>query len=111
MSGRFLLHVAVLIFIVASRSAAQSSSQTKPTESAEDVIRVETNLAQTDVTVVDRKGHVVTGLKPNQFELRVDSKAQALSFVEEVITGGPREETQLKSVREGRVNGTRECLR
>ena len=107
-SGRFLLHVAVLIFIVASRSSAsaQTSSQTKPTEPAEDVIRVETNLVQTDVTVVDKKGNVVRGLKPNQFELRVDSKTQALSFVEEVISGGPREETQLKRAREGTVKDT-----
>lgn len=102
---RLLLDSAVLIFAL-STASAQTSPQTKPTEPSEDVIRVETNLVQTDVTVVDKKGHVVTGLKPDQFELRVDSKAQTLSFVEEVITGGPAEETQLKSAREGRVNGT-----
>ena len=101
---RLLLDSAVLIFAL-STASAQTSPQTKPTEPSEDVIRVETNLVQTDVTVVDKKGHVVTGLKPDQFELRVDSKAQTLSFVEEVITGGPAEETQLKSAREGKVNG------
>lgn len=106
--GRLLINSAVLIFIALGvrSAAAQTSSQIKPTEPSDDVIRVETNLVQTDVTVVNKKGHVVTGLKPNQFELRVDSKAQPLSFVEEVIAGGPAEETQLKRAREGRVNPT-----
>ena len=101
-----MLISAVVIFIaLAVRAAsAQTPSQAKPAEPSDDVIRVETNLVQTDVTVIDKKGRVVTGLKPNQFELRVDSKTQPLSFVEEVIAGGPAEETQLKNVREGRVN-------
>ena len=101
-------NIALLILIAAtlSHAFAQTPQQTKPTEPSEDVIRIETNLVQTDVTVVDKKGNVVTGLKPNQFELRVDSKAQALTFVEEVITGGPAEEKQLKSAREGRPSDT-----
>src|SRR5690242_12720364 len=105
--NRLLLTGAVLILIAFAAhpaSAQTSSSQTKPTEPSDDVIRVETNLVQTDVTVIDKKGHVVTGLKPNQFELRVDSKTQPLSFVEEVMTGSSAEETQLKNVRDGRVN-------
>jgi VWFA-related protein len=97
-----LLNGALLIFTL-STASAQTPPQ-KPTDSSDDVIRIETNLVQTDVTVVDKKGRVVTGLKPNQFELRVDSKAQPLSFVEEVITGGVAEETQLKSAREGKVS-------
>ena len=101
--GRLLLTSAVLMFALSSASA-QTSPQTKPTEQSEDVIRVETNLVQTDVTVVDKKGHAVIGLRPSQFELRVDSKAQPLSFVEEVITGGLAEETQLKSARVGKIN-------
>jgi VWFA-related protein len=111
MRGRkdqFPLNIAVLILIVVSLSSAfaQTPPQTKPTKSLEDIIRVETNLVQTDVTVVDKSGHVVTGLKPNQFELRVDSKPQELSFVEEVITGGPAEETQLKTVGNRTLNNT-----
>jgi VWFA-related protein len=102
--SRSPLNIAVLIFIVLTVSPAFAQTpQTKPTE---DIIRIETNLVQTDVTVVDKRGHVVTGLKPNQFELRVDSKAQALTFVEEVITGSPAEERQLKATREGRASDT-----
>jgi VWFA-related protein len=101
-------NIAFLILIVATLSPAfaQTPQQTKPTDPSEDVVRIETNLVQTDVTVVDKRGNVVTGLKPNQFELRVDSKAQTLSFVEEVITGGPAEERQLKSAREGKPSDT-----
>lgn len=100
------LNIAVLIIIglTLSTAFAQTPQQTKPTKPSEDIIRIETNLVQTDVTVVDKKGHVVTGLKPDQFELRVDSKAQSLTFVEEVITGSPAEERQLK--RDGRASDT-----
>src|SRR5258708_35887574 len=65
----------------------------------DDVIRVKTELVQTDVTVVDRRGRVVAGLKPEQFELRVDSKPQSLAFFEQVMTGSAEEEKQLAAVR------------
>jgi VWFA-related protein len=63
---------------------------------------VNTDLVQTDVTVVDKKGHAITGLKPDQFELRIDSRPQSLTFFEEVLAGSPEEEKQLKAAREGK---------
>jgi VWFA-related protein len=81
---------------------AQKPAPTKPTEPADDVIRVNTELVQTDVTVVDKKGRVITGLKPEQFELRVDSTPQSLKFFEEVVAGSPEEEKQLAAAREGK---------
>ncbi|HEU4834674.1 MAG TPA: VWA domain-containing protein [Pyrinomonadaceae bacterium] len=63
------------------------TAQQKPEEKI-DVIRISTELVQTHVTVLDKKGHVVTGLRPDQFELQVDGKAQSLSFFEEVTAGG-----------------------
>jgi VWFA-related protein len=50
---------------------------------------------QTDVTVLDKRGRVVAGLKPEQFELRVDSKPQTLVFFEQVSTGSAEEEKQV----------------
>ena len=60
--ARLLLNSAVVIFIalIAGPAPAQTPAQTKPSEPSDEVIRVETNLVQTDVTVVDKKGHVVT---------------------------------------------------
>ncbi len=53
-----------------------------------DVVRINTELVQTDVTVVDAQGKFVSGLKPEQFELRVDGNPVAVSFVEHVNSFG-----------------------
>ena len=68
-------------------------------QQTDDVVRVKTELVQTDVTVVDKRGRVVAGLKPEQFELRVDSKPQSLAFFEQVMTGSAEEEKQLTAAR------------
>ena len=81
---------------------AQKPAPTKPAETADDVVRVNTSLVQTDVTVVDKRGRVIRGLKLDQFELRVDSKPQPVTVFEEVIAGSPAEENQLKAAREGK---------
>src|ERR1043166_9268645 len=99
-----LTNLIIQIFLIGSSSLAlaQKPTQTKPPEPIDDVVRVNTELVQTDVTVVDKRGHVVTGLKADQFELRVDSKPQPLAFLEEVFAGSPEEESQLKAAREGK---------
>lgn len=48
------------------------------------MVRITANLVQFDVTVTDKQGRPVTGLKPEDFEVRVDGRPQAvteLSFV------------------------------
>src|SRR5262244_2326265 len=82
----------------------QKPAQTKPNEPPDDVVRVNVDLVQTDVTVVDKRGQTITGLKPDQFELRVDSKLQSLAFLEEVFAGSAEEEKQLQSAREGKLS-------
>lgn len=98
---RIVLLTISLITLGAS-ALAQKPAPTKPAQPADDVIRVNTELVQTDVTVVDKKGHIITGLKPEQFELRIDARPQSLNFVEEVITGSPEEEKQLAAARDGK---------
>src|SRR3954469_23211160 len=63
------------------------SAQTKPAPAQDDVIRVNTELVQTDVMVFDKEGHFVDGLKPEQFSLKIDNKPTPISFFERV-TGG-----------------------
>jgi len=68
---------------------------------SDDVVRVKTELVQTDVTVVDKRGRFVSGLSANDLELRVDSKLQPLAFFEEVTAGSIDEEKQLAAARKG----------
>lgn len=88
--------------LVASSICGWAQQPAKPAPPADDVVRVHTELVQTDVTVVDKRGRVVNGLKPDQFELRVDSKLQPLSFVEQVISGSNAEADQIKAARQGK---------
>src|ERR1041385_9018855 len=62
--------------------------QTKPDKPVEqdDVIRVNTELVQTDVMVFDKQGRFVDGLKAEQFELKIDKKPQTISFFERVTS-------------------------
>jgi VWFA-related protein len=82
-----LLVFCALVF--ASPIFAQAKPQ-KPTEE-QDVIRVNTELVQTDVMVFDKKGRFVDGLKAEQFALKIDNKPQPISFFERVTSGGQRE--------------------
>ena len=80
------------------KTQQQPAPQKQPDESV-DVLRVETELVQTAVSVVDKKAQFVEGLRPDQFEMRIDGKAQSISFVEQVEMGTARERQQLAAAR------------
>ena len=61
------------------------------TQEKEDVVRVETELVQTDVMVFDKSGKFVDGLTREQFELKVDGRPVPLAFFERV-SGPPKGE-------------------
>src|SRR5438270_5651767 len=63
----------------------------RPEPTPEDVLRINTELVQTDVTVLDRSGRFVEGLRPVQFQLTLDGKPEAVTFFELVRTGSPTE--------------------
>ena len=56
-----------------------------------DVVRVSTELVQTDVAVIDKQGHFVDGLTQDKFELLVDGKPQPIAFFERVTAGSSKE--------------------
>lgn len=56
-----------------------------------DVIRTKTELVQTAITVLDKKGNFVEGLNREQFQLMVDGKPRQVAFFERVASGSPRE--------------------
>ena len=94
-----LLVPLALVFTLVSAGAAQSTD--KPTASAqgEDVLRINTALVQTDVMVFDQRGRFVDGLRPQDFELRIDGQSRKISFFDRVRAGSRTEDSQLAAAR------------
>ena len=91
--------IVLLIVLSCAFSSYGQSQNPQSKQQADDVVRVKTELVQTDLTVVDKRGRFVDGLKPEQFELRVDNKLQPLAFFEQVAAGSAAEEKQLAAAR------------
>jgi VWFA-related protein len=89
------LLAALISITLVSAALAQDGDPTKSPPQADDIVRVNTELVQTDLAVVDKQGRFVDGLRPEQFELTVGGKPKAISFFERVATGSPDEERQL----------------
>ncbi len=77
------------------------SQQPKPPgrQDQPEVVRVSTELIQTDVMVFDRDGRFVDDLKREEFELRIDGKPRSIEFFERITAGSPNEEQQLVAAR------------
>jgi VWFA-related protein len=82
-------------------AAVIAQERKSPSEQTDEVLRISSNLVQTDVMVFDQQGHFVDGLKPDQFELRVDGKPQSISFFERITAGSSDEDTQIMAARGG----------
>jgi VWFA-related protein len=76
----------------------QTQSLPPVTETAE-VVRVETELVQTAISVIDKKAQFVEGLRRDQFEMRIDGKSQPISFFEQVDMGSASERQQVATAR------------
>ena len=93
----------LVLFLILSIAAAQSPTTNQKNDAANqkgDVVRITTELVQTDVTVFDKQGRFVDGLKPEQFELLVDGKPQSIAFFER-IAAGSRADSTLKTAAAG----------
>jgi len=90
-----------LFILLVINSAGQAPVQTPPNQ-PDEILRVNTELIQTDVTVVDKEGRFVDGLRREQFELRIDGKPQPISFFERISAGS--EETLRKAVGDNTVS-------
>ena len=76
-----VVSAAVLFPVVGLNQSKPSGTEAPPQD---DVIRVNTELVQTDVTVFDKKGRFVDGLTATDFELVIDGKPQDISFFERI---------------------------
>jgi VWFA-related protein len=79
---------------------AQQAKQEQPPSvyQGDEIIRISTDLAQIDLTVLDKQGRFVDGLRSEQFQLLIYGKPQAISFFEQLRAGSERE-TQLVRAR------------
>jgi VWFA-related protein len=58
---------------------------------AEEVVRVNAELVQAGVSVFDKQGRFVDGLKREDFELRVDGRVVPITFFENIVAGSLRD--------------------
>jgi VWFA-related protein len=87
--------------------SGQTQTPEKPSRRDQrEVVRVYTELVQTDVMVFDKQGSFVNGLKREDFELRIDGKPKPIDFFEKVTSGSASEETQLAAARGSTRSGT-----
>jgi VWFA-related protein len=86
-----------LLLTTSSIVAAQTPTPS-PKKPDDDVVRVYTELVQTDVMVFDKQGRFVNGLTKDNFELRVDGKPRPIESFE-LIAAGSDEESQLAAAR------------
>ena len=86
--SRLLLPCLVVCLAVFAQTARaqqpQQTPATRQTPQQDEVIRVETELVNTDVTVFDKSGKFVEGLGREQFQVMVDGKPVPVAFFESV---------------------------
>ena len=90
--------LALLLFLLTAWSALQGQTTTPSPKPQDDVVRVYTELVQTDVMVFDKQGRFAGGLTKENFELRIDGKPRPIDGFEK-INAGSNEESQLAAAR------------
>ena len=78
---------------------AQTPGPARPAQSPDDVIRINTDLVQTEVMVFDSRGRFVDGLRPDQFEVTLSGARQPVSFFERITSGSATEAIQITAAR------------
>jgi len=99
-TARFVTRIITFI-AVCTAAAFPTGAQQKP----DDVVRVNTDIVQTDFMVFDKQGNFVDNLKRDQFVLKVEGKPRPISFFDRLAAGSRSEEAQLAAARGGGVNG------
>lgn len=73
--------------------------RTQNSQDQSDVLRVYTELVQTDVMVFNKEGRFVDGLKSSDFELKIDGVSKPVEFFEKITAGSQNEELQIAAAR------------
>jgi VWFA-related protein len=88
----------ILLCLLTVSLNIQGQTGSRPQDQSE-VVRVFTDLVQTDVMVFDKQGRFADGLRREDFELRIDGKVKPIEFFERISVGSVNEETQLSAAR------------
>jgi VWFA-related protein len=96
--------VASLLSIALMSGICLSQDPQKPQIEQEDVVRISTELVQTDVVVTDNNERPVTDLKLEDFEIFDRGKKQELKFAELVTIDTPRKESTDPALKVGGVD-------
>ena len=106
--SRRTLALSLLLLAAFSLPAlAQKDDRAQKAEQADDVVRVTTELVQTEIMVFDKRGSFVDGLSPEQFELTLEGTKQPVSFFERVRAGSASEAAQLAAARKSSAAATK----
>jgi VWFA-related protein len=98
--------IAALACVTAFGSIVFGQQNPAQTDEPDDVVRISTELVQTGIMVFDKQGRFVEGLKPEQFELKVDGKPVQLSFFERVMAGTASEERLVATAARGATSSS-----
>ena len=97
--AKYLLWLCVLTPCAYAQQQTPTPTPAQPPQRpSDDVVRVYTELVQTDVMVFDKQGRFVKDLTRDNFELRIDGKPRPIEAFE-LITAGSDEESQLAAAR------------
>ncbi|MDQ2856770.1 MAG: hypothetical protein M3R68_10610, partial [Acidobacteriota bacterium] len=88
-----------LVSLLALLASVFGQTQNPKPADSDDVIRVYSDLVQTDVMVFDKQGRFVNSLKREDFELKIDGKPRPVEFFERIVAGSSSEESQLSAAR------------
>ena len=75
-----------------------ASAQTPAPPPAQDVVRTDIELVQTDITVFDRHGKFVGSVSPEHFTLSVDGRKRPVSLISRITSGSQTEAEQLNAL-------------
>jgi VWFA-related protein len=101
--GHHLFVIVAGLFLAVTSARGQSPPNQPQQPQADEVIRVNTELVQTDAMVFDKKGRFVSGLNAEQFVLKIDNKPRSIAFFERVSSGSLRETTMAEPDRTAAV--------
>ncbi|MGI8670495.1 MAG: VWA domain-containing protein, partial [Aridibacter sp.] len=69
----------IFAFAISLNAFSQTPQPTATPMAEDDIVKISTNLIQIDVTVTDKKGNVITDLKPEEVEIYENGKKQDIS--------------------------------
>lgn len=107
----------LLALLIPAVTVAQTTPQQQQQDEPDDVVRISTQLVQTDVVVLDKNDQIVTDLKLEDFEVYDNGKKQDLRFMEFVSvdagrrTEGKRPEALIASEEVARQMGASDVRR